>query len=217
MKSKYFFCAAPFILLSIFLVSCNNNQSHKTEADTVSSKESSNAVPNKLLIPEGWTTEQIKFPIDFAPQINYKGSEELRFAKGWEDIVSEEHWAYAFLWTLDGSPIINDSTLQQNLTDYYSGLVKTNITSRSISSFKVVPTIVKVQSITTETGDTATFHATVNMLDYIAQKPIVLNVAIHLKNCSEPGTTKILFEVSPQPATHKIWTTLNSLNNSICL
>ena len=55
----------------------------------------------KLDVPAGWNVERIPFPIDFAPGINYTGVEDLRFTPGWEDLTSEEHWSYAFLWWLD--------------------------------------------------------------------------------------------------------------------
>ena len=35
-----------------------------------------------LPTPEGWRTETIPFPLEFAPEIKYEGLEELRFALG---------------------------------------------------------------------------------------------------------------------------------------
>jgi hypothetical protein len=201
--------------LLILLYSCGSSE-NKNDNYKSPTKDSRNIISNELLIPEGWTTEQIIFPIDFASQINYKGSENLRFAKGWEDISSEEHWCYAFLWHLDGKPEINETILQQNLTDYYSGLVKKNIISRTIPSFKVMPTVAKIKTITTAMNDATTFSGTIHMLDYIAQSPIILNIVIHVKNCSEKDKTNIFFEVSPQALNHVIWTTLDKLNASIC-
>ncbi len=41
------------------------------------------AVPSFFLpTPEGWQTETIPFPLEFAPEIKYEGLEELRFAPG---------------------------------------------------------------------------------------------------------------------------------------
>jgi hypothetical protein len=204
--------AALFIILS----SCNNNTENKAYNDTIATTDSTKTISSyELPIPQGWTTERILFPIDFAPQIQYSGVEDLRFAKGWEDISSEEHWCYAFLWWLDGKPVITDTALQENLTNYYEGLVKRNITSRSIPAFKVIPTVAKINTATTATGDKTTFTGTINMLDYIAQTPMTLNCIIHIKDCGREDKTAIFFEVSPQKATHAIWQTLNDLNKNL--
>ena len=215
MRSKYLYFLVQLSALFILVYSCGNSE-NKNDDNKSPTKDPGNEISNKLPVPDGWTIEQIIFPIDFAPQINYKGLEDLRFAKGWEDISSDEHWCYAFLWHLDGKPEINENILQQNLTDYFSGLVKRNIISRTIPSFKVVPTVAKINTITTAANDAATFSGTINILDYIAQTPIILNVVIHIKNCGEKDKTIIFFEVSPQPSAHKIWETLDGLNNSIC-
>jgi len=95
--------------------------------------------PYKLDIPSGWSTERFPFPFDFAPQIPYKGMEELRFAPGWEDSVSEEHWAYAFLWWLEGKPQQTSEKLETHLQDYYNGLIGRNIIPRKIPREKLVP------------------------------------------------------------------------------
>jgi hypothetical protein len=102
-----------------------------------------------LIVPAGWEMESFSLPPDFASQINYKGVEEVRFAPGWGDIKSEEHWSYSFLWWLDGTPKIEATILQSNLKAYYTGLVARNITSRNIPANKIVPTIVSIKKIKT--------------------------------------------------------------------
>ena len=39
-----------------------------------------------LPAPDGWGKETISFPIDFAPDIPYVGTEELRFTPGWGNV-----------------------------------------------------------------------------------------------------------------------------------
>jgi hypothetical protein len=39
-----------------------------------------------------WGREIIQLPFWFAPEINYTGHEDIRFAKGWEDINSVGFW-----------------------------------------------------------------------------------------------------------------------------
>ncbi|QEC69680.1 hypothetical protein FRZ67_21130 [Panacibacter ginsenosidivorans] len=200
----------------ILLVSCNSNNTNAKNNIGINNTESLKpSAPYHLDIPTGWTTEQMLFPIDFAPQITYTGIEDLRFTHGWGDVASDEHWTYAFLWWLDGKPLIDANILQENLNAYYSGLVKRNIIQRTIPAFKVVPTIATITKAPTMQGDTATYSGTIKMLDYIAQVPIILNCLVHIKNCTTKNNTAVFFEISPKPHEHAIWQQLNKLNDDI--
>lgn len=178
---------------------------------------SATALPYKLDTPRGWSTERFSLPPEFAPQITYTGTEDLRFAHGWADGASEEHWAYAFLWWLDGRPQFTTERLQTCLRDYYNGLVQRNITPRKIPKEKLVPTRTTFRIITTQPGDRTTFSGTVYMLDYLTQSPMTLNVLVHLKYLRAPDHTALFFEVSPRPFDHHIWQQLNGLNKGLRL
>jgi hypothetical protein len=54
-------------------------------------------VPFYLPTPEGWRTETIPFPLEFAPELDYEGLEELRFAPGMFKEGSADFWSYAFV------------------------------------------------------------------------------------------------------------------------
>lgn len=140
-------CIAALIL-AIF--ACNS---------PVKEKKKSVAAPYNFGLPKGWAEERIAFPIDFAPQVNYTGFENLRFAPGWEFTTSEEHWAYAFLWWLDGKPVLDKTILENNLTSYYTGLVGRNIKERHIPASKVVPVAATLQKTNTRSGDIETYEA----------------------------------------------------------
>lgn len=168
----------------------------------------------KLDVPTGWKTEKFSFPIEFAPQIPYKGTEDVRFAPGWDDPASEEHWTYAFLWWLQGNPQIDADALEQHLKSYYSGLVGRNITSRQIPSKKVVSTSVHMKKVKTAPDDINTFGGTIRMLDYHAQRPITLNCQVHVRRCKKQRRTAVYFEVSPRPHSHAVWQTLNGILTS---
>ncbi len=170
--------------------------------------------PYHLSIPAGWDVERFSLPPDFAPNIVFKGVEDIRFAPGWANIKSEEHWSYSFLWWLDGKPTINASSLQASLKAYYSGLVARNIISRNIPPNKVVPTIMDIKKIHTAANDSETFKGSINMLDYHAQLPITLNCMIHLKDGEVTNHTVIYFEISPKPLSHPVWQKLHEVNDS---
>ena len=82
--------------------------------------------PYHLSIPKDWGIERFLIPISFAPQILYKGVEDIRFTPGWGNVKSDEYWTYAFLWYLEGSPKTDANIIAANLTAYYTGLIETN-------------------------------------------------------------------------------------------
>ncbi len=173
--------------------------------------------PYTLIIPTGWGVEHFSLPPDFASQISYKGVEEIRFAPGWGDVKSEEHWSYSFLWWLDGTPKVDAAILQSNLTAYYSGLVARNIASKNIPANKIVPTISAIKKIKTTSEDLATYSGTIRMLDYHAQEPIVLNCMIHVKDIKTANHSAVYFEISPKPFSHVVWKKMNEIGDSFSI
>jgi hypothetical protein len=172
--------------------------------------------PYELPLPQNWGEERFVLPPDFAPAITYKGVEDVRFAPGWGDPKSEEHWTYSFLWWLDDNAVINADKLQEALKLYYNGLVAQNITSRNIPANKVIPTTVTVKKIKSGAGDPETYSATIHMLDYHTNKPITLNGMIRVKTKTK-NQTGVYFGISPQPLSHSVWQSLNDIGNRLRL
>lgn len=167
--------------------------------------------PYELAIPTGWDIERFVIPIEFAPQIKYSGVEYIRFAPGWANVKSNEYWTYAFLWYLDGFPKMNKNIIENNLKAYYTGLVGRNIEPRKIPASKLILTTTSVKQVTTFKRDKKTFNGTIEMLDYMEQKPIILNCIIHVRPYKEKGKTFIFYELSPKPFSDGIWLMLNKL------
>jgi hypothetical protein len=167
--------------------------------------------PYDLPVPTGWQVERFALPPDFASPFTYSGVEDIRFAPGWGDVKSEEHWAYSFLWWLDGTPGIDAATLQANLTAYYTGLVGRNLSN--VPAEKRVATTVAVKKIKSLANDRETFSATINMLDYHEQKPMVLNGIIHVKDIATTGHTAVYIQLSPRPLSHIIWKKMDEIGD----
>lgn len=170
--------------------------------------------PYNLLTPKGWEVERFSIPIDFAPEILYKGVEDVRFSPGWGDEKSEHYWSYTYLWWLEGDQKIDAPVLQKNLKAYYEGLVKRNIISRNIPAGKVVPTSVIIKNIDNEGESLATYNGAINMLDYMTQEPITLNCLVHVKNCKSQNRTAVIIKISPKPYPHPIWKEMNRIKKS---
>ena len=160
---------------------------------------------------DGWGIERFLIPIEFAPGIKYSGVEDVRFTKGWGEATSNEYWSYAFLWYLDGKPVINERDVEKNLAMYYDGLIGRNVEPRKIPAALVKPTKVTVKKIATHKGDLSTFAGTIDMLDYMQQKPVTLNCIVHQKLCDGQNKTFVFHEISPKPITDAVWTALNKL------
>ncbi|RDC58180.1 hypothetical protein DU508_04355 [Pedobacter chinensis] len=167
--------------------------------------------PPYYLELDGWGIERFLIPIDFAPSIKYSGVEDVRFTRGWGDEKSPEYWSYAFLWLLDGNPTQTTAIIQKNLNVYYDGLVGRNITKRNIPKSLVIKTQTKLRAIKTEKGDLQTFAGTINMLDYMGQRPIILQALIHVKKCPGSSKTIVFYQVSPKLVTDPVWIKLKSL------
>jgi hypothetical protein len=164
-----------------------------------------------LITPGGWGVERFGIPIDFAPTIPYSGVEDIRFTPGWADSSSNEYWTYAFLWYLDGKPEINSENIEKNLTAYYTGLIGRNIDKRNIPKEKISDVKVSVTQAQTSEGDLQTYSGTIDMLDYMAQKPMTLNCTVHIRSCPDKNHTFIFYEISPKPLTDDVWKEMDKL------
>ena len=173
--------------------------------------------PYHLLVPQGWSTELFELPPAFAPQIPFKGVEDIRFPPGWGTVKSEEHWTYGFLWWLEETYTVDAAVLQTSLQAYYNGLLAGNISSRNIPANKIIPTVAAIKKTNTAPGDLATFTGTVSMLDYHAQLPMLLHIAAHVKDSKLKKGAAVFFEVSPQPFTHPVWQQLHEIEKSFTI
>lgn len=190
------FCLASFCVYS---QDKNEFDGHQWEA------------PYYLPIPKDWSIERFLLPPSFAPSIQYKGVEDIRFTPGWAKSESKEYWSYAFLWFLDGTQSFDAKTLENHLAAYYTGLFKINTDKTQIDPAKLIPEKVSVHESKTRKGDRKTFEGTVKMNDYMTKKPISLNVLIHVKYCEAQNKTFVFFELSPQPYSDAVWKGLNQL------
>ena len=167
--------------------------------------------PYDLPKPKDWGIERFLVPISFAPQISYKGVEDIRFTPGWAKRESDEYWIYVFLWYLDSTPKTDAKIIAENLKAYYTGLFKVNTDSTKVPAEKLVPVSTVFKKITTYKDDLETYTGTIEMTDYMQIKPITLNCIVHLKSCKEENKTILFYELSPKPFTHNNWVNLNQL------
>ncbi|MFP6752499.1 MAG: hypothetical protein VB855_12535 [Pirellulaceae bacterium] len=80
------------------------------------------AEPIKLLVPEGWRTEDTPYPPPWAEQLPWKGTLQLRFPPGFFKKEDAFFWSYPILYQLEGDVLSADEDLQRALRDYDAGL-----------------------------------------------------------------------------------------------
>jgi hypothetical protein len=164
--------------------------------------------PYTLLTPKDWGVERFLVPPSFAPTITYKGVEDIRFAPGWAKTGSDEYWSYAFLWYLEGKPVVTATTLEKDLKAYYTGLIEVNSDRARLAA---EPPISVTTKFKLTPGTQPSFTGTITMLDYMTRKPITLHGRVRIVPCNEPGKEIVFFELSPQPFTHTVWKSLDQL------
>lgn len=194
-------------ILILCLTSVNiHGQEVKTEFDGHTWK-----APYDLPIPEGWGVERFPIPIIFAPRIPYKGVEDIRFSPGWAKMQSEEYWTYAFLWYLEDTVKTNEKIIAQNLELYYTGLIRSNTDSTKTRALKTVPVSASFKKTASSGMDLETYMGSIEMMDYMQQRPITLYCKVHLKVYGKENRNIIFYELSPKPFTHNNWLRLDQL------
>jgi len=166
--------------------------------------------------PDGWRIERSAFPPPFAPGVRLRGVEEIRFPAGWGVAGSEEYWSLAYLFWLDAGQKIDAAVLQENIKSYYEGLIVTGggPVRHNIPADKLLPTRVSIQKVKAEPDDGETYSGTVDMLDYMAMKPIRLNFMAHVKTCTDVKHFPVFLELSPKPFEDGIWVDLKRMKRN---
>ena len=169
--------------------------------------------------PDGFRGERYSLPPPFAPKFTLKGIEELRLGFGWGVAGSPDYWSPAYLWWLEGGQKVDAAVLQENIRIYFDGLVTTGggPVKHDIPADKMVTTKVEIRAIKPEPDDVSTYAGTLDMLDYMAMKPIRLNFLAHIKDSGDPGHIAVFMELSPKPYDDPIWGQLKQMKKRFTL
>ena len=169
-----------------------------------------------LPLPDGWHRETIPFPLEFAPGLEYEGLEELRFAPGMFDAEADDFWSYAFVWWIPDHTPIDADRLARDLRAYFAGLTASVARSR-----KIDPQGAK-HEITLEAAAPAAdsrleYTGTANVFDsFVTLEQVRLQFRVTRTPCPEVGYQAVIFELSPQPRSHPIWTDLAAIRDEFC-
>lgn len=151
---------------------------------------------------DGWRSETIPFPLDFAPSLPYRGIEELRFAPGFFEPSTPLYFTYSFVWLVDGAPPFSD--LSADLRTYFAGL------SRAVAPKRFDAT--RHQATVRREADRIT--GTVKTADAFGDdRPLDLRVEGELVPCAS-GRTGLVLSLSPR-TDPETWTMLAAQRHAL--
>jgi hypothetical protein len=164
--------------------------------------------PGAWVLPAGWRSEIIPFPLDFAPALPHHGVEELRFPPGSFTLGAANYWSYAWAWRLDDGADLDAAALGAELTAYYRGLLVAVDSQHRITSPDQI-----VAEATVASTPGAGFVITAHIFDAFNQaQPVDLTGSARRVSCGAGSLW--VFEVSP-PASTAIRADLEALDGSV--
>jgi hypothetical protein len=110
------------LLVVPWLLACGSSPRTVGRADLPdTARPASGAQP--WAVPDGFRSETIPFPLEFALSVTHQGVEELRFAPGFFDPAAPGYWAYTFAWRTTDPAELDAAALGVELTAYFRGLI----------------------------------------------------------------------------------------------
>lgn len=171
-------------------------------------------VPFVLPTPEGWRTETLTFPLEFAPGLPYTGLEELRFSPGMFKPGSEDFWSYAFVCWLEGEVPFTSERLNADLKAYLEGLSRAVEEKNEKFNPKAATVTARLTELKTTQDGPRRFEGKVNAYDpFKTHKPVTLNLRVSVFQCPAQGRTVAFFQASPQPTGHSVWEKLERIRD----
>lgn len=156
---------------------------------------------------EGWASETFALPPGFAPGLP-TGAESLRFSPGWRDPSAEGFWSYAFVMWID-EPVPDAERIDELLESYYTGLMSAFAAGKDKD---IGGDHVRVEVTPTSPNH---YEAHMRLIDAFATfEPIELRVVINTVAESD-ARAALRIKISPQPAAHGIWRSLEAAIASI--
>lgn len=173
--------------------------------------------PFQVPTPRGWAKETIALPPAFAPDMKWKGTEELRFAPGWQKVDGDTFFSYDLLFWLPNDQKVDAKTIEHELLSYYRGLAKAVFESKKkkvdVSTFNLI--IKDAPDKPAKRPDGAPVAGYVAELKwtepFTTGKPQALRLEIHTWSVPQHKHHCIFICASSQPETAAVWKTLREI------
>ena len=170
-------------------------------------------IPFELPLLEGWRSETIPFPLDFAPELEYEGFEELRFAPGMFDEESDDFWTYAFVWWVALDTKISSELITADLESYFRGLANAVAKSREFDPGDTAYEVT-LQETPSPYGTETFFDAFVDTFDpFVTRDALSLHGRVEVVRCHKEEHTAVLFLFSPKSRSDSVWESLREIRD----
>ena len=158
---------------------------------------------------KGWFGERILLPPIFAPDMSWKGLEEIRFAPGMFKADQPDFFSYALVFSLEPDTDLSPKAIKEQVLLYYQGLSLRVSASKgrkvdpSKFTIDMKPAVDKSGSAPVQAKDAKTYLATLNWVEPFATgKSQDLHLEIHAWKDAASKRCYLFFCASPQE-THK--------------
>jgi hypothetical protein len=177
--------------------------------------------PYQIPAPRGWAKETIALPPAFAPGMKWKGTEELRFAPGWQKADGDTFFSYDLLFWLPSDQKVDNKTIEQELLSYYRGLAKAVLESKKqkadVSAFTL-----NIKDAAEKPGKRPTGEAVAGYVGelkwtepFATGKPQTLRLEIQTWTVTPHKHHCIFICASAQPETAAVWKTLREIRAGV--
>ena len=140
-------------------------------------------------VPDGFRSETIPFPLEFAPTLDHRGVEELRFAPGFFDPTAPGYWSYTFVWRVEDAALLDAAGLSRELDLYFRGL----LTAVDAAAVQALRDPIAVTAAPAGQG----FAITARVVDaFKTKRPLTLTGRAERRAC--PGGALWIFALSPE-------------------
>lgn len=166
--------------------------------------------------PADWGFERMEFPLGFAPTINFKAFEEIRFAPGWMDTTSANYFSYAYVVSIEGQKNFTKADIKNFLDKYYKGLcIAMGPPNKSKPDTSLVNAEV-TEVAKTDSNSTAAFISTLPYFDtFTSGRKINLYFEIDYTIKASANKTYLTVLVSASKDNKVIWDKLHEVKKGI--
>jgi hypothetical protein len=174
--------------------------------------------PFAYRVPGGWAPDsRYAFPLPWAPELAYRGFEDLFYAPSFDDTRSPEYHSYVYFLWLEDAPALSAEQLEADMRVYFRGLAEERgknhrfapDLSKVTARYAADPSAPKTFGGASARG----FRGTVTLWDTHGQV-IALNSEVVAAICPGSNHTALFFGMSLEPREGDMWKQIDAIRDS---
>ena len=163
------------------------------------------AAANLIPAPDDWRKESFDFPLQFAPEIKYQGTEYLRFNPDWDKFDAESGFSYVLVWDVKAVPV-EPADMEDNLETYFNGLMSNVARGRKLP--EAAKAAVQAHPMAAPRDWQQGFGVEIRTSNSFSKgEPLTLHGEVTQRNCGS-GRMQIFIALSKSKRDKPIWNSL---------